>query len=62
MVIEPNNQTYTEIFPINEDFKNAQETIEKEFVSNDEVVAVTNNKELLQKLQDDLRKAGYKKI
>lgn len=61
MQIHPGNQTYTDTYPSS--FNEALTEYERLAQADEQppVVAVSNSKEQLRRLQDDLRKLGYRK-
>lgn len=61
MNIDPFAETYTDIRSIQMFAKDGKLTQVYEVSGGEKVTAIARSKEALQKLQDDLRKAGYRK-
>ena len=61
MQVNPESQTFSEIFDLEKEEKKFQDFLDKNSLEAEDVI-VQGSKENLQKLQNDLRKVGYKKL
>jgi hypothetical protein len=57
MEVHPEMQKYSESFPMEENTKRVEEAL-----ADPEVILAQGSQEALQKMQDKLRKAGWKKM